>query len=91
MGIEAIRPSLSLPYIDGLRASFERAVASSKATFGIDVVATRVGKEGYLVKTKKKGNDKEIILELTPKGWKAFRCHEESLESAMTGMPVPPV
>jgi DNA-binding MarR family transcriptional regulator len=49
----------------------------------VSQVITKLHKDGYVSKVKKKGNDKEIILELTKKGWKAFELHERLNEVAM--------
>ncbi len=43
----------------------------------VSQITAKLHKMGYIAKTKKKGNDKEIILELTKKGWKAFNLHED--------------
>lgn len=43
----------------------------------VSQVISKLHKNGYISKIKKKGNDKEIILELTKKGWKAFELHEK--------------
>jgi DNA-binding MarR family transcriptional regulator len=49
----------------------------------VSQVITKLHKDGYVSKVKKKGNDKEVILELTKKGWKAFELHEKLNEAAM--------
>jgi DNA-binding MarR family transcriptional regulator len=49
----------------------------------VSQIISKLYNKGYITKTKRKGNDKEIILELTEKGWKAFECHEEYGETAM--------
>jgi len=49
----------------------------------VSQVITKLHKDGYVSKAKKKGNDKEVILELTKKGWKAFELHEKLNEAAM--------
>lgn len=41
---------------------------------------------GYVAKTKRKGNDKEIILELTQKGWRAFELHEKGNEPTLNNL-----
>lgn len=43
----------------------------------VSQIISRLNQKGYVVKNKRKGNDKEIILELTDKGWMAFRLHEK--------------
>jgi DNA-binding MarR family transcriptional regulator len=47
---------------------------------------TKLCTAGYILKTKRKGNDKEVILELTKKGWTAFELHENYGASAKTEM-----
>ena len=42
----------------------------------VSQIVTRLYGEGYVSKTKREGNDKEIILGLTAKGLKAFKIHE---------------
>ena len=42
--------------------------------------------KGFMAKTKRKSNDKEIILELTKKGRQAFSIHEKTSESAMRNL-----
>jgi DNA-binding MarR family transcriptional regulator len=49
----------------------------------VSQVTSKLHKDGYISKTKKKGNNKEIILELTKKGWKAFEIHEKINETVM--------
>ena len=49
----------------------------------VSQIVTKLYKMGYVTKTKKKGNDKEIILDLTEKGRKAFEIHEKYNESTM--------
>ena len=49
----------------------------------VSQVITKLHKDGYVSKVKKKGNNKEVILELTKKGWKAFGIHEKLNKSAM--------
>jgi DNA-binding MarR family transcriptional regulator len=48
----------------------------------VSQVISKLHKDGYVSKLKKKGNDKEIILELTKMGWKAFELHEKLNEMA---------
>ncbi len=43
----------------------------------ISQIVSQLHKMGYITKTKRVGNDKEIILELTEKGWMAFNRHEK--------------
>src|SRR5215470_1752708 len=48
-----------------------------KVTKGaVSQIVSKLHKDGYLTRTKQTGNDKEIILGLTKKGWKAFDVHE---------------
>jgi DNA-binding MarR family transcriptional regulator len=49
----------------------------------VSQIVTKLFKAGFIRKIKRKGNDKEIILELTPKGWKAFAAHEKRNEASM--------
>lgn len=50
----------------------------------VSQIISRLHKMGYVAKTKRKGNDKEIILKLTEKGRTAFRLHEKYNESTVT-------
>jgi DNA-binding MarR family transcriptional regulator len=43
----------------------------------VSQVITRLHQKGYVRKTRLKGNDKEIILELTAKGRRVFELHEQ--------------
>ena len=47
----------------------------------VSQIVSRLHKLGYVAKTKRPGNDKEIILELTDKGRLAFEAHEKFNES----------
>ena len=49
----------------------------------ISQIVSRLNKMGYITKTKRIGNDKEIILELTEKGRQAYRMHEKYNESTI--------
>ena len=49
----------------------------------VSQIVSKLDKAGYVAKTKKKGNDKEIILELTDKGWKVFDLHEKYTRAEM--------
>ncbi len=44
----------------------------------VSQVIARLHKGGYVSKSKRKGNNKEIILELTEKGKHVFDLHEQS-------------
>ncbi len=68
--------------IEAIGKDYGKTITALSAYFmitkgAVSQVVTRLYKDGYLLKTKKKGNDKEIILELTKKGWKAFETHEK--------------
>lgn len=52
----------------------------------VSQITSKLHKMGYIAKTKKKGNDKEIILELTKKGRKAFDLHEEYNQPTLNDM-----
>ena len=43
----------------------------------VSQVITRLYQKGYVRKTRRNGNDKEIILELTAKGRRVFDLHEQ--------------
>ena len=49
----------------------------------ISQIVSRLNKMGYITKTKRIGNGKEIILELTEKGRQAYRMHEKYNESTI--------
>jgi DNA-binding MarR family transcriptional regulator len=49
----------------------------------VSQIVSKLHKTGFVRKIKRKGNDKEIILELTPQGRKAFAAHEKRSEAAM--------
>ncbi len=49
----------------------------------VSQIITKLYNKGYVEKTTLKGNEKEIILKLTEKGWKAFDYHEKLGESIM--------
>jgi len=49
----------------------------------VSQIVSYLHKMGYVSKTKRQGNDKEIILELTEKGRLAFRLHEKYNESTV--------
>ena len=50
----------------------------------VSQIISKLYKKGYIEKTTLKGNEKEIILKLTEKGWKAFDYHEKLGESVMS-------
>jgi DNA-binding MarR family transcriptional regulator len=52
----------------------------------VSQVVSKLHEMGYVAKTKRKGNDKEIILELTEKGWMAFVIHEKYNESTISDL-----
>jgi DNA-binding MarR family transcriptional regulator len=52
----------------------------------VSQIVTKLCTEGYVRKTRKTGNDKEIILKLTEKGWKTFRRHREYDKPAVRGI-----
>jgi DNA-binding MarR family transcriptional regulator len=43
----------------------------------ISKIAKKMEETGFIEKYRKPGNDKEILIRLTPKGKKAYRGHEE--------------
>lgn len=49
----------------------------------VSQIITKLHKMGYIAKTKRKGNDKEVVLELTKKGWKVFELHEKLNEPTL--------
>lgn len=49
----------------------------------VSQIISKLYSKGYITKTKRKGNNKEVILKLTNKGWKAFEHHEKNGESTM--------
>ena len=50
----------------------------------ISQIVSQLHKMGYLTKAKRVGNDKEIILHLTEKGWLAFDGHEKYNQATVT-------
>ena len=52
----------------------------------VSQVITRLYQKGYVRKTRRKGNDKEIILELTVKGRRAFDLHEQYNAATLADM-----
>lgn len=50
----------------------------------VSQVVSKLQKDGYLLKTKQPDNDKNIIVELTPKGWDAFKLHEQYNQSVVS-------
>ena len=52
----------------------------------VSQIITKLHKLGYLTKTKRKGNAKEVVLELTQKGWKAFELHEKRNEPILNDL-----
>jgi DNA-binding MarR family transcriptional regulator len=49
----------------------------------VSQIVTKLCGDGYIRRTRKKGNDKEIPLQLTAKGWNAFRRHQAYDQSAV--------
>ncbi len=47
----------------------------------VSQIVSRLHQMGYISKTKRKGNDKEIVLTLTDKGRRAFQMHEKYNEA----------
>lgn len=67
--------------IEAIGKDYGKSVTALSSYFrvtkgAISQVVTKLHHDGYLLKTKNKKNDKNIILELTEKGWNAFRYHE---------------
>lgn len=52
----------------------------------VSQIVSKLCENGYIVKTKKEGNNKEIILELTERGRNAFEFHEKNNISAMSDL-----
>jgi len=52
----------------------------------VSQIVSWLHKMGYVSKIKRKGNDKEIILELTGKGEQAFEAHEKYNGSTVAKM-----
>ena len=64
----------------GSGAPYPRALELSPVSWGSTHAL------GYVAKTKREGNDKEVILELTDKGWLAFRRHEAYNEATVAAL-----
>jgi DNA-binding MarR family transcriptional regulator len=74
--------------VEAIGKQFGNTVTSLSGHFritkgAVSQIVSKLEKAGFLRKTKRKGNDKEIILALTPKGWKAFAAHEKRNEAAL--------
>ena len=52
----------------------------------VSQIVSRLHQLGYIAKTKRQGNDKEIILELTGKGRAAFALHEKYNEATVAAL-----
>lgn len=52
----------------------------------VSQIVAKLVQQGYLLRTKAKGNDKEVLLRLTPKGRKAFQKHERTLAASLSGV-----
>ncbi len=52
----------------------------------VSQVISKLQKMGYVNKTKRKGNDKEIILRLTEKGQGVFELHEKNNASTISDL-----
>ncbi len=74
--------------IEAIGKGYGKTVTALSAYFmvtkgAVSQIVSLLYKMGYLTKTKRKGNDKEIILELTDKGQLAFWMHEKYNESTV--------
>ncbi len=72
--------------IEAIGKGYGKTVTSLSSHFmitkgAISQITTRLHTLGYVTKTKRKGNDKEILLELTGKGRLAFDLHERYNQS----------
>ena len=81
-------PASHIHMIEAIGKEYGKTVTTLSEYFmitkgAVSQMISKLHKDGYVSKIKKKGNDKEIILELTKKGWKAFELHEKLNESAM--------
>lgn len=84
-------PSAQIHMIEAVGKGYGKTVTALAAYFSItkgavSQIVSKLHAAGYIVKTRKKGNDKEVILDLTAKGWRAFQCHEKVVEMSMNGV-----
>jgi len=80
--------SAQIHMIEAIGKGYGKTVTGLSAYFivtkgAVSQIVSWLYKTGYVTKTKRKGNDKEIILELTEKGWQAFNAHEKYNETAV--------
>lgn len=52
----------------------------------VSQIVTKLVEAGYLLKTRKRGNQKVVVLRLTPKGRQAHQKHARALARAMAGV-----
>ena len=74
--------------LESIGKGYGRTVTSLSDHFmitkgAVSQIVSKLHKLGYITKTKRKGNDKEIILELTSKGQMAFGLHEKYNEGTL--------
>lgn len=84
-------PASQIHMIDAVGSGHGQTVTTLAAHFAISKsavsqIVTKLVHDGYLLKTKRKGNEKEILLRLTPKGRRAHQKHARALAKAMTGV-----
>ncbi len=84
---EKLSPSF-VHMIEAVEKGYGNTVTTLSSYFmitrgAVSQIITKLHKMDYITKTKRKGNNKEIILELTKKGQKAFELHEKLNEPTL--------
>lgn len=73
--------------IEAVGKRYGRTVTSLSGYFmittgAVSQIVSKLCAGGFVAKTRKKGNNKEVVLSLTAKGWRAFDYHEKTTELA---------
>ncbi len=86
-----VLPASQIHMIEAVGSGQGETVTALAAHFAISKsavsqIVTKLVQAGYLRKTKKSGNEKEIVLRLTPKGRRAYQKHARALAKTMAGV-----
>lgn len=84
-------PAAQIHTIEAIGSGHGQTVTALAAHFAISKsavsqIVTKLAHDGYVLKTRRYGNDKEVVLKLTPKGRRAHQKHARALARALAGV-----
>ncbi|MBN2298876.1 MAG: MarR family transcriptional regulator [Deltaproteobacteria bacterium] len=90
-GIEELLYPSEIHTIDAIGRKRDINVTALAKILGITKGAvsqmiSRLGKKGLVIRQKQGGNEKEVVVRLTPKGWKAYDGHERFHQDMLAGL-----